>query len=83
MSERYFQLTKASLVLEPVLERPPSVATVQTLSLMAIYEGICSREGSIERTWSLFGLAGKLAQSIGLREWSYFVEEMGWLIFFS
>lgn len=68
LSEQFFQLTKASLVLEPVLERPPSVATVQTLSLMAIYEGICSREGSIERTWSLFGLAGKLAQSIGLRE---------------
>ncbi|EKM78436.1 hypothetical protein AGABI1DRAFT_121521 [Agaricus bisporus var. burnettii JB137-S8] len=66
LSEHYYQLTKASLVLEPVLERPPSVATVQALSLMAIYEGICSREGSIERTWSLFGLAGKLAQSIGL-----------------
>lgn len=73
LSEHYYQLTKASLVLEPVLERPPSVATVQALSLMAIYEGICSREGSIERTWSLFGLAGKLAQSIGLREFFFLV----------
>jgi len=46
------------------LERAPSVATVQTLSLMAIYEGICSRDGSVERTWGIFGLAVKLAQSV-------------------
>lgn len=37
-AERYFQLTRAALNLEPVLERPPSVVTVQTLSLMAIYQ---------------------------------------------
>ncbi|KXN89689.1 hypothetical protein AN958_05229 [Leucoagaricus sp. SymC.cos] len=66
VSEEFFQLTKAALVLEPVLERAPSVATVQTLSLIAIYEGICSRDGSIERTWGAFGVAVKLAQSIGL-----------------
>ncbi|TFK25407.1 hypothetical protein FA15DRAFT_668474 [Coprinopsis marcescibilis] len=65
-AEHYYQLTKACLTIEPVLERPPSVATVQTLSLMAIYEGICSKENSIESTWALFGLATKLAQSIGL-----------------
>jgi len=64
ISEDFFQLTKAALVLAPVLERPPSVATVQTLSLMAIYEGICSRDGSVERTWGIFGLAVKLAQSV-------------------
>lgn len=64
VSEEFFQLTKAALVLEPVLERPPSVSTVQTLSLMAIYEGICSKDGSIERTWALFGIAVKLAQSV-------------------
>jgi len=64
VSEDFFQLTKAALVLEPVLERAPSVSTVQTLSLMAIYEGICSRDGSVERTWGIFGLAVKLAQSV-------------------
>ena len=46
-AERYFQLTRAALNLEPVLERPPSVVTVQTLSLMAIYQvratAMCSR----------------------------------------
>lgn len=47
-----------------ILERPPSVATVQTLSLMAIYEGICSGENSIESTWALMGLACKLSQSV-------------------
>ncbi|TEB32701.1 hypothetical protein FA13DRAFT_1662397 [Coprinellus micaceus] len=65
-AEHFYQLSKVCLTIEPVLERPPSVATVQTVSLMAIYEGICSRENSIESTFVLFGLATKLAQSIGL-----------------
>ncbi|KAF8878064.1 fungal-specific transcription factor domain-containing protein [Infundibulicybe gibba] len=65
-AEHYYQLTKAALTLEPVLERPPSVATVQTLSIMAIYEGLRSGENSIESTWALMGMATKLAQSIGL-----------------
>ncbi|KAH9931591.1 fungal-specific transcription factor domain-containing protein [Fomitopsis serialis] len=65
-AERYFQLTRAALNLEPVLERPPSVVTVQTLSLMAIYQGLVADENSIESTWALMGLSSKLAQSIGL-----------------
>ncbi|OSX55866.1 hypothetical protein POSPLADRAFT_1098848, partial [Postia placenta MAD-698-R-SB12] len=32
-AEQYFQLTRAALNAEPLLERPPSVVTVQTLSL--------------------------------------------------
>jgi hypothetical protein len=31
---------------------------------MAIYEGICSGDNSIESTWALMGLACKLAQSV-------------------
>ncbi|KAF7325243.1 Fungal-trans domain-containing protein [Mycena kentingensis (nom. inval.)] len=62
----YYRLTKASLTLEPVLEGPPSVSTVQTLALMAIYEGLSAGENSIESTWAIFGLSTKLAQSIGL-----------------
>ncbi|KAJ7242063.1 hypothetical protein C8J57DRAFT_981855, partial [Mycena rebaudengoi] len=54
----------AALILSPVLEGPPSVATVQTLALMAIYEGLCAGENSIESTWAIFGLATKLAQSV-------------------
>lgn len=34
----YYQLTRAALSLEPVLDRPPSVTTVQALSLMGIYQ---------------------------------------------
>ena len=60
----YYQLTRASLNLEPVLDRPPSVATVQTLSLMGIYQGLVADENSIESTWALMGLACKLAQSV-------------------
>ncbi|KAJ7326313.1 hypothetical protein DFH08DRAFT_710530, partial [Mycena albidolilacea] len=63
-SEFYFRLTKAALTLEPVLEGPPSVATVQTLALMGIYEGLCAGENSIESTWAIFGLSTKLAQSV-------------------
>ncbi|KAG6848992.1 hypothetical protein H0H93_012161 [Arthromyces matolae] len=62
----YHTLSKAALALAPVLERPPSVATVQTIALMGIYEGMLGGENSIEATWALMGLATKLAQSIGL-----------------
>ncbi|KAK0220929.1 hypothetical protein EDD85DRAFT_983666 [Armillaria nabsnona] len=62
--EQYYDLTKAALSIEPLLERPPSVATVQTLSLMAIYEGLKSGENSIESTWTLMGISTKLAQSV-------------------
>ncbi|KAJ7507374.1 fungal-specific transcription factor domain-containing protein [Mycena galericulata] len=65
-AEFYYRLTKAALTLEPVLEGPPSVATVQTLALMGIFEGLCAGENSIESTWAIFGLSTKLAQSIGL-----------------
>ncbi|KAJ3882231.1 fungal-specific transcription factor domain-containing protein [Lentinula edodes] len=65
-SERYYDLTKVGLNLEGLLDRPPSVATVQALSLMGIYEGMRSGENSIESTWALMGMATKLAQSIGL-----------------
>jgi hypothetical protein len=36
-AEQYYQLTCMALALEPVLDQPPLVSTVQTLSLMAIY----------------------------------------------
>jgi hypothetical protein len=65
-AERYFQLSRAALSIEPVLERPPGVATVQALSLMAIYQGMCSGENSIESTWALMGMATKLAQSVSI-----------------
>jgi hypothetical protein len=65
-AERYFQLSRAALSIEPILERPPSVSTVQTLSLMAIYQGMCSGENSIESTWALMGMATKLAQSVSI-----------------
>lgn len=60
----YYHLTRAALNIEPVLDRPPSVATVQTLSLMGIYQGLVADENSIESTWALMGLACKLAQSV-------------------
>lgn len=61
----YCCLARAALNLEPVLDRPPSVATIQTLALLAIYQGLLSGENGIECTWGIFGLATKLAQSVG------------------
>lgn len=61
----YCYLTRAALNLEPVLDRPPSVTTIQTLALLAIYQGLVSGENSVECTWGIFGLATKLAQSVG------------------
>jgi hypothetical protein len=63
-AETYYRLTRAALNLEPVLDRPPSVATVQTLSMMGIYQGLVADENSIESTWALMGLSCKLAQSV-------------------
>ncbi|CAL1710217.1 unnamed protein product [Somion occarium] len=59
-------MTKAALNLKPVLDGNPSVATVQTLSLMGIYQGMVSDDNSIEITWAYMGLSCRLAQSIGL-----------------
>lgn len=63
-TDKFYKLTCAALTLEPVLNRPPSVATVQALSCMAIYQGLVSGENSIESTWALYGLSTKLAQSV-------------------
>ncbi|THH32859.1 hypothetical protein EUX98_g1327 [Antrodiella citrinella] len=65
-AEQYYQLTRAAMNIEPVVDRPPSVVTVQTLSLMAIYQGLVADENSIESTWALMGLSTRLAQSVGL-----------------
>lgn len=66
---QYYQLTRAAMNLEPALDRPASVATVQTLSLMGIYQGLVADENSIERTWALMGLSCKLAQSVSMNFW--------------
>jgi hypothetical protein len=66
LSERYYALAKAALNLEGVLERRPSVATVQVVAMMGIYEGLRATEDSIESTWIIMGLATRLAQSVSL-----------------
>lgn len=71
-AERYYQLTCTALALEPVLDRPPLVSTVQTLSLMAIYQGLLG-EHNLESTWTIFGMATKLAQSVSTENCCYLV----------
>lgn len=65
-AERYYRLACAALTLEPMLHRPPSVSTVQTLLLMSIYQDLNAGEhnNSMEPMWTLISLAGKFAQSV-------------------
>jgi hypothetical protein len=63
-ADRFYTLTRAAIALTPPTDRPPAVCTVQAFSLMAIYQGIVANQDSIESTWTLMGLATKLAQSV-------------------
>jgi hypothetical protein len=65
-----------------ILDRPPLVATVQALSLLAIYEGMSGGENSIESTWALMGLAVKLAQSVSLFPFIILRESVLWDLLF-
>jgi transcription factor-like protein len=63
-ADRFYTLARAAIALTPPTDRPPAVCTVQAFSLMAIYQGIVADQDSIESTWTLMGLATKLAQSV-------------------
>jgi hypothetical protein len=63
-ADRFYTLTRAATALASPMDRPPAVSTVQTFSLMAIYQGLVANQDSIESTWALMGLATKLAQSV-------------------
>ncbi|KAL1748296.1 fungal-specific transcription factor domain-containing protein [Schizophyllum fasciatum] len=63
-AEMYYSLSKAAIALEPLLDRSPSIATVQTLAMMGIYEGLRNKDNGIEATWMLMGMACKMAQSV-------------------
>ena len=70
-AEHYYQIGKAALSLQPVLEKP-SIVTIQSLHLMSVYNAMSGSdmksETSMEMTWSLVTLAAHLSQTIGLRE---------------
>ncbi|KAI5123792.1 hypothetical protein M0805_009087 [Coniferiporia weirii] len=73
-ADHYYQLAKAAITLQSVLERPELVS-IQALHLMSIYNAMRqpdSRdeegETSMEMSWSLIRLAHQLAQTIGLRQ---------------
>ena len=64
----YHQLAREALSRQPVLEKP-SLATIQTIRLLAIYHALNSSESgddetSMETTWSLTTLAIHLSQTV-------------------
>lgn len=69
-AEHYHQLARASICLQPVMEKP-SLITVQALHLLAAYNAMsgnehAAKDTSMETTWSLISLAAHLSQTIGL-----------------
>ncbi|KAG8902476.1 hypothetical protein FRB99_004448, partial [Tulasnella sp. 403] len=67
--ERYHILSKSALSLESCLENT-TIHAVQALILMAYYNQMTDKKNGPALTWSMNGLAMKLAQSIGLhRDW--------------
>ncbi|KAF8656078.1 hypothetical protein AX16_002778 [Volvariella volvacea WC 439] len=68
-AEHFYQISRAALALQPVLEKP-SIVTIQNLHLLSIYNAMSGsdlkNETSMEMTWSLITLAAHLSQTIGL-----------------
>lgn len=67
-AEHYHQLARASICLQPVLEKP-SVITIQALHLLGAYNAmsgneLAAKETSMETTWSLIILAAHLSQTV-------------------
>jgi hypothetical protein len=67
-AEHYHQLARASICLQPVLEKP-SVITIQALHLLGAYNAmsgneLAAKETSMETTWSLVILAAHLSQTV-------------------
>lgn len=63
-ADKYYQLSKAALCLRPILDCQPSLATVQTLAMMSIYQSMAGGENSMESMWAIMGIANKLAQTV-------------------
>jgi len=69
LGEHFYQLSRAAISLQPVLEKP-SIVTIQTLLLMSIYHGMSGSdlksETSMETAWSLLMLASQLSKTVRL-----------------
>ncbi|KAJ2927802.1 hypothetical protein H1R20_g9292, partial [Candolleomyces eurysporus] len=67
-AEHYYQISRAALSLQPVLEKP-SLVTIQSLHLIGIYtamSGSDRSDSSMEMAWNCITLAAHLSQTIGL-----------------
>jgi len=63
----FYQISRAALSLQPVLEKP-SIVTIQTLYIMSTYNGMSGNDmkgdTNMEMTWSLITLASNLSQTV-------------------
>ncbi|KAF8842829.1 hypothetical protein BDN67DRAFT_925562 [Paxillus ammoniavirescens] len=65
--QHYHRLARAALCLQPVFVSR-SLATVKTLHLMSIYNGMCGIESNMENSYSLLNLAAQVALQIGFHK---------------
>jgi hypothetical protein len=63
--KHYHRLARAALCLQPVFVKR-SIATVKTLHLMSIYNGMCGIESNLENSYSLLNLAAQVALQVWL-----------------
>lgn len=83
IAEHFQQLAYAAIKMQSVLDNP-SLATIQTLHLMSLYNGLAGNDSKndncIELTWALRMMAAHLAQSIGLHregtKWGFSEKEL-------
>ncbi|KAL1717598.1 hypothetical protein EV715DRAFT_274111 [Schizophyllum commune] len=59
-AQHYYHLTRAAISLQPVLT-DQSMATVKTLHLMSLYNGMSGQESALEPTYNLLSMAGQAA----------------------
>ncbi|KAJ3716438.1 hypothetical protein C8R42DRAFT_678428 [Lentinula raphanica] len=62
-SQHFYQLSKAALVLQPVMTES-SVVTIKVLHLLSIYNGLSGQESNLEQSYALVNLAGKVATQV-------------------
>jgi hypothetical protein len=62
-AQRYYRLARAALCLQNVLVQR-SVATVKTLHLMSVYNGMSGVESNLENCYSFLNFAGQVALQV-------------------
>lgn len=59
----YYVLCRSALALDPLLERA-SLATVKTMHIVSLYNGMSGKESNMSNTYTVLNLASRLAGKV-------------------